>query len=491
MPRARLLLAALLPLGPQAAIGQLTGVQLPSGGLGDQLGSGLGDFSGAGPAEASPQLTAPSLQLPEYDLQGEAAPVHGAENLPPLVGSGAPIPVHVADRFEQGFTSVSEVDELIRKMNLNDVGRGAAATDLTSVQAAAQGVGERAPAGWQQEWQAPAQPVPSWETQSRSAFAPQQPLSFARSADWRAAPPPSPPAEFSQRTPAWQPQALLQSPTTRFSSGRAAPSQIAEDSSSLLHLRGPGLDEAAWRPLREPMRAAMPSSAPPAAESQKSFLMQVNPLSPVAMSRARVQKTIVQVDELLCNPPCATGNGVCARDASGGAHALSAGAPRCFCRSPYTGPTCGTPEELAPATWSGKVALLGTNLVKSLPDPLHRGPWHQVGVLALIAGALAVLLTMCWRSLGCRRQERGPKCLSPADLLAAALRRGDNPAERSPLLRGPPRGLVRAPEAQRAGNGLVEAWVKSQPRSKGSVGRRRPGLDSAPQVFKDESDEEN
>jgi len=272
-----------------------------------------------------------------------------------------------------------------------------------------------------------------------------------------------------------------------------------EDSNSLMHLRGPSTGDVQWRPLEAPLQrlravAPQPALAVPMApvegQASKSFLLQVNSLSPITIGRAPVRETIVQVDELLCNPPCSTGHGVCARDASGGPHALSGGSPRCFCRSPFTGPTCGTPDEPAPSTWLNKAALLCASVVESMPDPLGHGTWYQVVTLALIAAALALLLTMCWRILSGRQPERAPKWLSPGAFLTRALRRNEPPAEHSPLLRGPVNSILRAPEAQRNGHGSVESWVKSAPRGSGGVGRRRPGLDAVPQVFKDESDEE-
>jgi len=277
----------------------------------------------------------------------------------------------------------------------------------------------------------------------------------------------------------WQPQflALLQNPSQLLASSMAASSQL--DQTSLLHLPRQGLSDVFTRPLQAPMGVAKTPAVP---SPELPGVVMERPLAPVEMQRAAWQTTMVQVDDLLCNPPCATGRGVCARDASGSAHALDGGAPRCFCRSPYTGIACDDADKQPPSTWSDQLALVSTKMQTLLPDSYDRGPRLQAASMALAVVSFAVLLGMCCGCLPCQQRERGINgCLMP-------WRRANNPAENAPLLRGPQQGHMGNQEAGQSADNIGESWARRQGRS---IGRRRPGFESVPQAFKDESDEES
>lgn len=287
----------------------------------------------------------------------------------------------------------------------------------------------------------------------------------------------------------WQASSTLLGARSGGSSGHAFPGALAYYGFAQTAAGQPQAWPWSWRQLQAP--AVTPAPMPP--------VSLVNPLTPLYMQRAPRRDTIVQVDGVLCNPPCEFGRGVCARDVSGGAHALDGGAPRCFCRSPYNGPSCGGLEATATG-WAGQLAFLESELSTVFPESLAHSTGTQVAMLCLSAATLAVLaMLLCRCGASCKRgQERGPKgAPMSAENAAAAMQRDDSAADRASLARGLPlRGSWRSAageERPRAcGDGFVEAWVKAQLRRTGSVGgRRRPGLDSVPQVFKDESDEED
>lgn len=233
---------------------------------------------------------------------------------------------------------------------------------------------------------------------------------------------------------------------------------------------------------------AAPRPATPAAQSFEwqtptnnmdgphRFLQPERP-APPAIKKVSSRDSLVQVDEFLCNPLCERGHGVCAEEVNHIAWAPARNSPRCFCRSPFKGPSCSVEHTVHN----------GASFIDEMSRLFPLGEIHatplSAGFFWIASVTFAICFAACWRwRYGTWRRDSEVPKNGPLHQHSTGVRRAKTIAESRPVSAG---GAQADPQCDTTG--LVESWVKSSSTSKD---KQRLSLRSSPQLVRDDPEED-